>query len=1427
LRTSITSCYNDIKSVLEYQIVQGKQDTTKVSKALGRLKDFLDVSALVSTTALATAKFAPAISGASIVVSKAKDYAERKSTEEKLASYKIFACMIESIIDTDLKEKNQEQIESFADAIFASMGESGFFEHLEEAFMKTERYVSYDSNVAREIAGSTLYISHEPFLFRHYRNIQDVSGILPKEQKDVASSTNEDVQNVVKYMIANMSNFGIGNRETDVKVIVNKIVSYFSTNALSLEFSQKAAIKIYQAMISVGEKKWYFDEEKQSLIIFQIKQFLRNEEVAPGQETLLAQMMKNPYHLKLLCRQISKNISSSEHPEMFQDHKAPPAVDMMQKIQGKFQEAAEKLSLTKQKKQLEFREDFINNLEKIKDFVQKRYAETAGQREWAEKLLQLVESDDASSGDTLYAQLPKAVAAGMFSDIHNAEGETLLMMACLKNDLDKATTILKSLDGKIFTNHPSNDLRVPLIAALQHQNAEMVKLLLQHGANVNYRYEDASILTLAIDIGDVNNNAIIDLLLAEKDTIDIFTLDRNKITPIHLAAKKGNTHVVQKLSSMGAELGHELEFSFQEQSNVKVYITPLQLSLLTSNNLSEIDTLLEEASSRKINSPISGIGASTLLCNIWLGRSEVAKHLIAHPKVKFFQLAPDGTNILHAAILGNHFELAEFILKTAAAKPSQIHPLDLNQRSSHSFTPMHIVFLKLMELEEESRPLLRKSLAAIRTEDQEKIMLKIQENSNQSKALHKFLKSLVDHRVDINIQFPAQKAEQASDFDLDGYHLLHLAARLELWDILDLIIDRQDLKLDAQTASGETILHFAARVSNPKIVNKILEKFQNHRNYVDIQNAQGKTALHFALEQNEFEIAKKLIGFGADLNIQTRASLRALDIAMIYYHDNIKKELQENIQKSKEIVHHIINLLSHHIHDQSVDGETYLSMATALGLEDIVDALLARNCAITYSRDGKTAVSLAASLGYASILEKLLKYDTEKKFMDSQDPNGKTPLCFALQNGQEEVAKILISHGANKKLVHDGSYLVRFALESKLTHEFILSFFEGITEDEMYDYLFARNSQYFNIADYIWAYGSKEMIIYAKEISAKMDQARVLDKAGIETLEQFLDEPHSFALLFGNPVYFELMTEEELLSFRSAHSARGSPLAVEYVLDKYSEKRNILLENGASELEANLKLKHYTDTVQLLYHKDLTFSEAKNKPESCIKLALDHHNPYLLTALLETGIQIEEHQQKAATNLALDQQNQALFQSLVTHGMDVDACDKNKTPLLIHAFIKGGDEIAKIALSKTKILPTEILQKVWTDETFTPYMNQIGPHIFDLLLSVSVISEVVNHQRQYTGITILHRILGTTALKDTVRAELVKIFQDHGADLNIANSDGHSCADIIRADQELNLLVQLPAISLFAHAEENNAAENVMGYVGDANDHFEQTHAGS
>ncbi|KAL5968830.1 Ankyrin repeat and KH domain-containing protein 1, partial [Taenia solium] len=125
--------------------------------------------------------------------------------------------------------------------------------------------------------------------------------------------------------------------------------------------------------------------------------------------------------------------------------------------------------------------------------------------------------------------------------------ESALTIACERGDITIARILLKA---KNSSQDRGRELHIALTKAASEGHFEVVKLLLDHGAEVN-RCEDGieAPIFAAITGGNLD---ILKLLIAYRVDIE----ERNKVgyTPIMMAAQKGDEGMVIELIDVGAEI---------------------------------------------------------------------------------------------------------------------------------------------------------------------------------------------------------------------------------------------------------------------------------------------------------------------------------------------------------------------------------------------------------------------------------------------------------------------------------------------------------------------------------------------------------------------------------------------------------------------------------------------------------------------------------------------------------------------------------------------------------------------------------------------------------------------------------------------------------------------------------------------------------
>jgi uncharacterized protein len=191
-------------------------------------------------------------------------------------------------------------------------------------------------------------------------------------------------------------------------------------------------------------------------------------------------------------------------------------------------------------------------------------------------------------------------------------------------------------------------------------------------------------------------------------------------------------------------------------------------------------------------------------------------------------------------------------------------------------------------------------------------------------------------------------------------------------------------------SAADSPLADAAEQKNGKNVRELLEKG------VDVNQAQvdGMTALHWAAYHDDLELAKDLIGAGANVDAENRYFVTPLSLACTNGNGALVEVLLETGAGHNGLRN---------------SRETPLMTAARTGKLGPVKALLNYGAEIELKdRKGQTALMWAAAEGHAEVVAALLEAHADFR---KPLPSGFTPLFFAVREGRTDVVKMLLRAG--------------------------------------------------------------------------------------------------------------------------------------------------------------------------------------------------------------------------------------------------------------------------------------------------------------------------------------------------------------------------------------------------------------------------------
>ncbi len=193
------------------------------------------------------------------------------------------------------------------------------------------------------------------------------------------------------------------------------------------------------------------------------------------------------------------------------------------------------------------------------------------------------------------------------------------------------------------------------------------------------------------------------------------------------------------------------------------------------------------------------------------------------------------------------------------------------------------------------------------------------------------------------------------------------------------------------------------------------------------------SSLMIACQNNNLEMVKLLIQFGADVDQRCDSGFTAFDfalnnnnreilMALLISHDELNTSFESIADENtkllfyatkygrKNIVRYCVEDLNVDVNSKGENGETPLIIACKKGYDDIVEYLLTNNAKINEKMDGgSTALMFACIGGFQDIVRMLVSCDADVNLVDER---ANSSLILAVDNSHLEMAKMLIEAGS-------------------------------------------------------------------------------------------------------------------------------------------------------------------------------------------------------------------------------------------------------------------------------------------------------------------------------------------------------------------------------------------------------------------------------
>ncbi|XP_012992228.2 ankyrin-1a isoform X12 [Esox lucius] len=588
-------------------------------------------------------------------------------------------------------------------------------------------------------------------------------------------------------------------------------------------------------------------------------------------------------------------------------------------------------------------------------------------------------------------------------DTHT-KGFTPLYMAAQENHLEVVKFLLENGANQSI---PTEDGFTPLAVALQQGHENVVALLINYGTkgkvrlpalHIAARNDDtrtAAVLLQNDPNADVQSktgftplhiaahyeNLNVAQLLLNRGANVNFT-PKNGITPLHIASRRGNVIMVRLLLDRGAQI----------DAKTKDELTPLHCAA-RNGHVRIIEILLDQGAPIQAKTKN---GLSPIHMSAQGDHMDCVRQLLQY-NAEIDDITLDHLTPLHVAAHCGHHRMAKVLLDKGA-KP--------NSRALNGFTPLHIAckknHMRVMDL-------LLKHSASL-------------EAVTESGLTPLHVASFMGHRKIVTILVQKGASPSASNVKVETP--LHMACRAGHYEVAEFLLTN-GAPVDAKAKDDQTPLHCACRMGHKELVKLLLE----HKANPNSTTTAGHTPLHIASREGHIHTIRILLDMEAQQTKMTKKGFTPLHVASKYGKVDVAELLLERganpnaagkngLTSLHVAVHHnnldVVNLLvskGGSPHSAARNGYTPLHIASKQNQVEVANSLLQCGAsANAESLQGVTPLHLAAQEGRPDMVALLI---SKQANVNLGNKSGLTPLHLVAQEGHVGIADILVKQGAS------------------------------------------------------------------------------------------------------------------------------------------------------------------------------------------------------------------------------------------------------------------------------------------------------------------------------------------------------------------------------------------------------------------------------
>ena len=647
--------------------------------------------------------------------------------------------------------------------------------------------------------------------------------------------------------------------------------------------------------------------------------------------------------------------------------------------------------------------------------------------------------------------------------------------------------------------------------------------------------------------------------------------------------------------------------------------------------------------------------------------------------------------------------------------------------------------------------------------------------------------------------------------------------------------------INAVDENGDTALHVAARVNEADLVSFLIIKGAD----TELRNNDGDTALHVAIKNNAIDAAKVLAIVHGDIFAKDAEENTALELALAkgdaWYEAMITPQTGELRDVDGEsIVHYFVKTRDEKAIDRCIKVGVPLSVKDNYGLSPLdlafkdaansasvriaaklllagatpvrgeyayfEDAVRTHNMILRFN-DGQTPLHLATIDGHTGVVDYILNEKTSLRVSDilsAQDISGATPLHEAVRYGRVDIARLLLSNGANVN-----------AMDS-IGKTPILLIIPNAVQQEMYPLLIQRGALV-NPKD---MYGDTVLHVATMADSPVNTLALLVsngavinerNKEGVTPLSLAIETNHPAQVKYyaqnGADIYAEdmegntpltkaleadnieilkmLITQQNISSTDSSgntalHIAVSNDAPIEYIrylVDSGSDV-NARNKNGDSVLFLTVQ-KNRRDAGDLLLEKNADIFATNTQNNSPLRLALTRGGEVQDWLINSKTLNSTDGSGNRPLHYASEWHLNNAILSLIQKGAKVDAQNGNGESA-VYSAVKGGDgSPSTINVLVTNGVVIDSMDKLGRDNLGnTPLHAAVKWNAFNTAKNLIALGVDVDAQN----------LSGKTALSDACRSakkDMAILLIRSGADINATDATGRTVLmDAISSNNE-------------------------------------------